>query len=184
MNKMNQTMIIKDKRDGKIHRGVMEGYITYYCAPREGIFIPKEHAQVLDECDENCGECPDNPCVRTRTIPRPPMKNEALEPCPFCGGKSEIRNTGMYFYPLCTALHCGADLIGRYDTEAEAIQAWNRRASAGSARDHTELLLDVRAYIEVGDRCEDCETPCEPSNECPRLEKLIARINSVTGGGG
>ena len=57
-----------------------------------------------------------------------------LKPCPFCGGKAEIRHvqpvrsmkSGKYlgFFVLCT--HCLTS-SNNYATEAQAAEAWNRR---------------------------------------------------------
>ena len=71
---------------------------------------------------------------------------EELKRCPFCGGKAKMWDDG-YMRPVideggayvdmdikspdlygveCTSIGCYCQLIG-YDTEAEAITAWNRR---------------------------------------------------------
>ena len=56
------------------------------------------------------------------------MSNELL-PCPFCGGKAEILTAesmhgGYLFGIMCNDCCSRGDV---YDTEAEAIDAWNTR---------------------------------------------------------
>lgn len=56
-----------------------------------------------------------------------------LKPCPFCGGKADIRDfTIIDSDPeidiFCT--NCGGQTFV-YKTKAEAIEAWNRRADNG-----------------------------------------------------
>lgn len=50
-----------------------------------------------------------------------------LLPCPFCGGKAEICEVGdkSDFYFRCSRC-CLSNLV-LYDTEKEAIEAWNKR---------------------------------------------------------
>ena len=57
---------------------------------------------------------------------------EGLKPCPFCGGKAEVRadENGEYYVSCteCVTLvgYC-VDTWGDYETEEEAIAAWSRR---------------------------------------------------------
>lgn len=55
---------------------------------------------------------------------------EELLPCPFCGGKASWASDESLddWIPQCTAEGCWC-MLGAYATEAEAIDAWNRRAA-------------------------------------------------------
>lgn len=67
--------------------------------------------------------------------------SEELKPCPFCGGEAEYE--GLYCY--CT--RCGCRMEDDPD-EAEAIAAWNRRASptppTTEGRENGHLLWRLR----------------------------------------
>lgn len=57
-----------------------------------------------------------------------------LKPCPFCGGEAEVfRGTTYGFHylyePRCIKCECA---LGVYETEEQAIEAWNRRADNGT----------------------------------------------------
>lgn len=52
-----------------------------------------------------------------------------LKPCPFCGGEAEVSygytfGAEYQYQPNCTKCYCS---LGIYDSEEEAIEAWNRR---------------------------------------------------------
>lgn len=51
-----------------------------------------------------------------------------LKPCPFCGGKPEIRDTYCYhaFAIHCTKCSAGIGNVGT-DTLEKAVKLWNRR---------------------------------------------------------
>lgn len=58
-----------------------------------------------------------------------------LKPCPFCGGPAhvvEVANGGMVVAYSVSCDNIGGCIAGEpmryYATEAEAIEAWNRRA--------------------------------------------------------
>lgn len=61
------------------------------------------------------------------------MSEIELKPCPFCGCKAEILRGNSYglailYEPHCSKCECG---VGIYNTEAEAVEAWNWRADNG-----------------------------------------------------
>lgn len=53
--------------------------------------------------------------------------SEELKPCPFCGGNN-LSVEGITFYWV-ECIDCNASISG-HETEEQAIEAWNRRASA------------------------------------------------------
>ena len=52
-----------------------------------------------------------------------------LLPCPFCGGEATVSyNTAYGFIPWCDNSNCILnELTNGYETEAQAIKAWNTR---------------------------------------------------------
>lgn len=54
-----------------------------------------------------------------------------LKPCPFCGENGSVTfNTVNGFVPFCTNDNCLLNELDiGFDTEGEAVEAWNRRAS-------------------------------------------------------
>lgn len=81
--------------------------------------------------------------------------SEELKPCPFCGGQ------GDYYYIMtmrkhwigCSNCNCATD---GYDTEEEAIEAWNTRAE----RTCNATYPNDSDYRTVPiPRCSECRRP-------------------------
>ena len=49
-----------------------------------------------------------------------------LKPCPFCGGKAEIRGISGHLYGGCTSCFCEGPIFQA--TRVEVIEVWNTRA--------------------------------------------------------
>ena len=86
-----------------------------------------------------------------------------LLPCPFCGGEAEVltaesMNGGYLFGIMCNDCSSRGDV---YDTEAEAIAAWNTRAN-GSETAKTSDNAPLRTCEDVNTRfnawtCSECK---------------------------
>ena len=71
------------------------------------------------------------------------MSDEKLKPCPFCGGEAHVVMQFMvresYEYPIFS-ISCGGNELGcgytffACHTEADVIEAWNRRAERKAKR--------------------------------------------------
>ncbi len=71
--------------------------------------------------------------------------SEELKPCPFCGGKAELRRYGdsAYYYIECTQCEVGAYF---YNTDNDAIAAWNMRTEA---ENNTRLIAAAPKMYEL-----------------------------------
>lgn len=68
---------------------------------------------------------------------------EQLRPCPFCGGEANIYQ--MHFWGTtytCECSDCGIE-TKPMDTEAEAIEAWNRRVATDKNVGDKERMAKV-----------------------------------------
>lgn len=85
-------------------------------------------------------------------------KNGKLLPCPFCGGPAEIltaesMNGGYLFGIMCNDCRSRGDV---YDTEAEAIAAWNTRAERVGERKTINKTGDFVTHDSRAERtCEN-----------------------------
>lgn len=74
-----------------------------------------------------------------------------LKPCPFCGGEAETLTAdsmhgGYLFGIMCNDCRSRGDV---YDTEAEAIEAWNTRAEYhGYEQAAIEAWQSIKAFKE------------------------------------
>ena len=89
---------------------------------------------------------------------------EQLRPCPFCGGEANIYQ--MHFWGTtytCECSNCGIE-TKPMDTEAEAIEAWNRRAER-------TVKPKKGAYDLI--RC-DCGMPVSSNYDfCPKCKAKL-----------
>lgn len=99
--------------------------------------------------------------------------NIELKPCPFCGGEAntiQTRWSNNRWYTCCPSCDTinglleGYDIAGRYETEAEAAEAWNTRAERTC---HDESGGDPCAFV-----CSQCGSvrnhpEDEPVAYCP-----------------
>lgn len=74
---------------------------------------------------------------------------DELKPCPFCGGEAEILTAesmhgGNLYGVMCDCCAGRADV---YDTEAEAIEAWNTRAERTCRMTDRGECSECGAYI-------------------------------------
>ena len=74
-----------------------------------------------------------------------------LLPCPFCGGEASLNKTesGLLWSVLCVGCSVITDL---YRTEAEVIEAWNRRKGDEGKTDCTH----PRGYVKSVRVCGLC----------------------------
>ena len=63
-------------------------------------------------------------------------ERDELKPCPFCGERAILRRDSSGCYVKCNNGMCKVMLTTwYYETEEEAITAWNRRANDDTTRD-------------------------------------------------
>lgn len=93
-----------------------------------------------------------------------------LLPCPFCGGEAEMltaesMNGGYLFGIMCNDCRSRGDV---YDTEAEAIAAWNSRAerTCECIAEYAKSPIDGKTIVLH--RCSSCHELMRPHmNYCP-----------------
>lgn len=60
--------------------------------------------------------------------------DKQLKPCPFCGGKAELVDTGYWSSVMCEqckAVSKSFNHSGKHCSADKAIEAWNRRVNNG-----------------------------------------------------
>ncbi len=111
-------------------------------------------------------------------------KEATLEPCPFCLGEADIERSfvqGHQPKPYVLCGECGS-ATNCYDTEAEAIAAWNRRIAA--TRPNADNLFAAiahgdethRAWLEQAIKDHFAGRPVQPSVGNGRKDAMAARI--------
>ena len=86
---------------------------------------------------------------------------ENLKRCPFCRGTANIAKGQIEFWAYCP--HCGAQ-TELYETEQEAIKAWNTRP-----------IEDNKVkYEQTSYSCRDCKNATD--NEIARLREALGVI--------
>jgi hypothetical protein len=109
------------------------------------------------------------PARKDNPMTSPASPEEAMKPCPFCGGPARRSNGGEWFGTGCDgSTKCPAFLSGlMHRSQEEADAAWNRRAldesraaadqDAGwmpietAPKDGTRILASGMAYSELAD---------------------------------
>ena len=102
------------------------------------------------------------------------MTDELL-PCPFCGGEASKR----LFYKGKYRVHCNvcdANSDDVWDTEAEAIAAWNRRSVTASAVYGFKAAERTCEYVgdDVSGGCSECRGWLDPA--CAYCPSCGARV--------
>jgi Lar family restriction alleviation protein len=119
----------------------------------------------------------------TQSLPIEDQQNQgvavdALLPCPFCGGEAELASynscdcCGKAWNGQVVCQGCGQG-VSHFDTDAEAIAAWNTRKPAAPLL--LEALEKAVAYYDGLSRPHD-------DGEAALLDSLTAAIASARGG--
>lgn len=71
---------------------------------------------------------------------------DELKPCPFCGAEGDITyNYDKKFVPYCINTDCFLnELEYGFETQQEAIEAWNRRTNDGEVHSGACINQEVK----------------------------------------
>ena len=110
--------------------------------------------------------------------------SEVLKPCPFCGGAAEIwRANGERTAWIACMGRCSVLVSKEYETDAQAISAWNTRATP-AADPLAEALTDVPFpdetgfYGLIGDAMREAE---KAMRKFPQPNYVISKIAEEAG---
>ena len=77
------------------------------------------------------------------------MTDDKLKPCPFCGGKADLHwHWSDCWGTICLSC-CIEGPIPKQDTEAEAITAWNQRATDTQVSSLVSAAMDFKKAREA-----------------------------------
>ena len=105
-----------------------------------------------------------------------------LLPCPFCGGEAVLDKVdeGADYRPwFWYTVHCSnrdcvcADLCHEYETEAEAIAAWNARATGGTLTAEQVMAIAGKHQPDY----------CSDTHVCFEWRAIADELNATLGGG-
>lgn len=106
-----------------------------------------------------------------------------LKPCPFCGGEAEMltaesMNGGYLFGIMCNDCRSRGDV---YDTEAEAIEAWNTRYHSEFEKKVIKAWKEIQDYTER--TCKNDDNDCDAWFKCSECG-LHSKLEIMSGGYG
>lgn len=113
---------------------------------------------------------------------------DKLLPCPFCGGEATMDSSGKKYQVWCK--RCSCIHMGEfYNTEAEAIAAWNQRAQP---ENEPLMMSGMREIIfkRIAYHCDERRQDYRLGKACvePLINDIIRDIwlnqNEPEGGGG
>lgn len=114
-----------------------------------------------------------------------PSARQVLEPCPFCGITPAFVHEVDYCTPsewtvLCLNSECGVS----HATEAEAITAWNRRATDPAVAELVEALNAILTDMPIidCDRLHHTKEDRHGAGPCPvemRLDAAVSRASAL-----